>query len=110
MFRLLPALAMLLQGAAPMAADSAADASANAGTTAMAVGGILVLLYLIRKLKTVSILLFGLFAFFLAAFVIMAVPQLHIEPIYSILVDLFTALPSYVGDTAQFFRNLLGAI
>ena len=95
----------------PILFSAAMDAAtANSGTTAFLVGALVVILYIIRKLRTVMLFLVILFGAFLASFIIMAVPMLHVEPIYSILVDFYTALPSYVGDTAGFFRRLLGAV
>jgi len=92
-------------------ASAALDAAtASSGTTAFLVGALLVVLYVIRKLRTVMLFLVVLFAAFVASFVIMAVPQLHIEPLYSILLGFYQALPSYVGDTAGFFRRLMGAV
>jgi len=95
----------------PILAAVALDAgAANSGTMAFIVGACIVVLYALRKLRTVITFLAILFGFFMASFIIMAVPWFHVEPIYSILLDFYTALPNYVGDTAQFFRNLLGAI
>jgi len=95
----------------PILASVALDAAtANSGTTAFLVGALVVILYIIRKLRTVMYVLAILFGAFLAGFIVIAVPQLHVEPIYSILVSFFEALPSYVGDTTGFFRRLLGAI
>ncbi|MCD6536370.1 MAG: hypothetical protein J7K49_04990 [Thaumarchaeota archaeon] len=79
-------------------------------TLIMVAAALIFVIYLLRKVKLVRDF-FIILVFLMLFFAVMAaVPQLRVEPIYSLLKQFFDRLPDWIGRIIDYLRRMLGTV